>query len=90
MGIVTKILDDLNVDSAKGAAIVCGPPIMMKYATRGSWSSDSPFRHLPVDGEEHVLRSRQVRALPDRAHYACKDGPVFRYDEIKDLPEIWV
>jgi NAD(P)H-flavin reductase len=22
-------------------------------------------------------------------YFVCKDGPVFRYDEIKDKPDIW-
>ena len=33
VGLVTTILDGMSINSSEGIAVVCGPPIMMKFAT---------------------------------------------------------
>ena len=34
VGVVTTILDGLKMNCKKGIAVICGPPIMMKFATQ--------------------------------------------------------
>ncbi|MFH1552311.1 MAG: FAD/NAD(P)-binding protein [Candidatus Omnitrophota bacterium] len=90
VGLVTTILDGMAINSDKGIAVVCGPPIMMKFAT---------FKLLELGfKEENIYLSMEKNmscGIGKCGHcrvgtyYACKDGPVFTYDKIKDFPEIW-
>jgi len=90
VGLVTTILDDIDIDCKKGIAVVCGPPIMMKFATFKL--SDLGFR------DENIYLSMEKNmscGIGKCGHcrigiyYACHDGPVFSYDKIKEFPEIW-
>jgi NAD(P)H-flavin reductase len=90
VGLVTTILDEMAIDSSEGIAIVCGPPIMMKFAT---------FKLLELGfKDENIYLSMEKNmscGIGKCGHcrigiyYACKDGPVFTYDKIKDFPNIW-
>ncbi len=90
VGIVTTILKDLDVNMEEAVSIVCGPPIMMKFVTFKLL--DLGFRdsniHLSMEKNMScgIGKCGHCRIGP---YYACKDGPVFTYDKIKDLPNIW-
>lgn len=89
-GVVTKTLDGLDVDIKNSVAVVCGPPIMMKFTT---------LKLLEVGYKENQIYLSMERkmycAVGQCRHcligdlFVCKDGPVFTYDQIKDKPNIW-
>lgn len=89
-GVVTVLLDKFNMDLGNTVAIVCGPPIMMKFGT---------FKLIELGhNPENIYLSMEKNmscGLGKCGHcglgkfYVCKDGPVFTYDMIKDIPEIW-
>jgi len=91
-GVVTTILekDKLTADVKNGVAVVCGPPIMMKFATLKLLALGYPPESIYLSMEKNmscgVGKCGHCRLGP---YYACKDGPVFSYDKIKDLPKIW-
>jgi NAD(P)H-flavin reductase len=33
VGLVTTLLDDIDMNCSEGIAVVCGPPVMMKFVT---------------------------------------------------------
>lgn len=90
-GLVTVLLDKVKTDFSKVLAVVCGPPIMMKFGT---------FRLIELGvKEENIFLSMEKNmscglgkcghcAMGD--YFVCKDGPVFTYAEIKDYPNIWI
>ena len=90
VGLVTTALDKLDTNLKNSATIVCGPPIMMKFAT---------FKLLEIGYKpEQIYLSMEKNmscGIGKCGHcrignfYACKDGPVFRYDKIKHMREIW-
>ncbi len=90
VGLVTTILKKESVDVNNAVAIVCGPPIMMKFVT---------FKLLDIgfkDSDIHLSMEKNMSCGIGKCghcrigpYYACKDGPVFTYDKIKDLPNIW-
>jgi len=90
VGVVTTIVDNLNMNCAGGLAVVCGPPVMMKFATLKllelGFKEDSIFLSMEKNMSCGIGKCGHCRLGP---YYACKDGPVFRYAEIKDLPNIW-
>ncbi len=89
-GVVTVLLDDIHVDVANSVAIVCGPPVMMKYGTLKLLEMGYPDSVIYLSMEKNMSCG-----LGKCGHcmmgkfYVCKDGPVFTYQEIKDQPGIW-
>ena len=90
VGIVTTIVksDGLDVNNAVG--IVCGPPIMMKFVTFKLLELGFKANNIYLSMEKNMScgigKCGHCRIGP---YYACKDGPVFTYDKLKDLPNIW-
>jgi sulfite reductase subunit B len=90
VGLVTTILKDLPLDIKKAVSVVCGPPIMMKFVTLKLL--DLGF--LPKDIYLSMEKSMSC-GLGKCGHcrvgkyYACKDGPVFTYEELRDIHDIW-
>lgn len=90
VGLVTTILKDLDINMKNSVAIVCGPPIMMKFVTFKLLDLGFKDSQIYLSMEKNmscgVGKCGHCRIGP---YYACKDGPVFTYDKIKDLPNIW-
>ncbi|MFA6320983.1 MAG: FAD/NAD(P)-binding protein [Candidatus Omnitrophota bacterium] len=90
VGLVTTVLKPGAVDINNAAAIVCGPPIMMKFVTFKlldlGFKDSSIYLSMEKNMSCGVGKCGHCRIGP---YYACKDGPVFTYDKIKDLHNIW-
>lgn len=90
VGIVTTILKKVNVNRENAVSIVCGPPIMMKFVTFKLLDLGFRDRNIYLSMEKNMScglgKCGHCRIGP---FYACKDGPVFTYDKIKNLPNIW-
>jgi len=90
VGLVTTIIKDLPVNLKNAVAVVCGPPIMMKFVTLKLLDEGFAPKDIYLSMEKNMSCG-----LGKCGHcrigrfYACKDGPVFTYDELKDIPEIW-
>lgn len=90
VGLVTTILEKIPVNLKNSVAVVCGPPIMMKFVTLRLLD----FGYRP----ENIYLSMEKNmscGIGKCGHcrlgnfYVCQDGPVFTYDKIKDVPYIW-
>jgi len=89
-GVVTVLLDKIKVNKKNTVAIVCGPPIMMKFGT---------FKCLEVGIPENAIYLSMERNMSCGIgkcghcafgpYFVCKDGPVFKYSKIKKYPDIW-
>ena len=90
VGLVTTILDDMDMDCKNGIAIVCGPPIMMKFSTLKlidlGFKDENIYLSMEKNMSCGIGKCGHCRI---GIYYACKDGPVFSYDKIKDFTEIW-
>ena len=90
VGVATTLLDRVKVNINNSVAVVCGPPIMMKFGT---------IRLLEMgyrDDQIYLSMEKNMSCgLGKCGHcmmgefFVCKDGPVFTYNEIKHSPEIW-
>jgi NAD(P)H-flavin reductase len=90
VGVATNLLDKVNVDINNSVAVICGPPIMMKFGT---------IRILEMGyKDEQIYLSMEKNmscGLGKCGHcmmgefFVCKDGPVFTYNELKNTPDIW-
>ena len=90
VGVVTTILDDVKMDCKQGIGVVCGPPIMMKFATKKLLEMGFKEENIYLSMEKNMScgigKCGHCRL---GIYYACKDGPVFQYNKIKTYPEIW-
>ncbi len=90
VGVVTTILDDLDMDCKKGIAVVCGPPIAMKFATKKlveiGFRDENIYLSMEKNMSCGIGKCGHCRI---GIYYACKDGPVFQYSKIKNFSEIW-
>jgi NAD(P)H-flavin reductase len=90
VGLVTTILDGLQMDASKGIAIVCGPPVMMKFATIKLLDLGFKKTNMYLSMEKNMScgfgKCGHCRL---GTYYTCKDGPVFRFDKISEFPNIW-
>ncbi len=90
VGVVTTLLDKVSMKIEDSVAVVCGPPVMMKFGT---------LRLLEMgykDDQIYLSMEKNMSCgLGKCGHcmmgefFVCKDGPVFTYKEIKHNPEIW-
>jgi NAD(P)H-flavin reductase len=90
VGIVTTIVDKLPLDPKSALSIVCGPPIMMKFVTLKVLELGFKPENIYLSMEKNMSCG-----LGKCGHcrlgkfYICKDGPVFRFEDIKDMWDIW-
>jgi NAD(P)H-flavin reductase len=86
VGVVTKLIDRHDFDALDAVALVCGPEVMMRFAIR------TLNEHGLSNDRIYVSMERNMKcALGFCGHcqfgaeFVCKDGPVFRYDQIQDI-----
>jgi NAD(P)H-flavin reductase len=90
VGVATTLLNKIKINIENSVAVVCGPPVMMKFGT---------IRLLELGyRDEQIYLSMEKNmscGLGKCGHcmmgefFVCRDGPVFTYKEIKHNPEIW-
>ena len=89
-GVVTVLLDDVKIDPAMSAGIVCGPPIMMKFGTLKllelGYADENVYLSMEKNMSCGIGKCGHCRLGP---YYVCKDGPVFTYAQIKGIDKIW-
>jgi len=90
VGLVTTILKDLPLNLKKAVSIVCGPPIMMKFVTLKLLDSGFKPQDIYLSMEKNMSCGLgKCGHCRIGNYYACKDGPVFTYEQLKDIHDIW-
>jgi len=90
VGVVTTILSPDDVDIRNSVAVVCGPPIMMKFATLKLLEFGYGPEQIYLSMEKNMSCGfGKCGHCMLGQYYVCKDGPVFTYDQIKNYPNIW-
>ena len=79
-------LKEIGFDTDK-TALVCGPPIMIKFVLAGleelGFSRDQVYTTLELRMKCGVGKCGRCNI---GTKYVCKDGPVFRCDELDEMP----
>lgn len=90
VGVATTLLNKIKIDIQNSIAVVCGPPVMMKFGTIRLLEMGYSDDQIYLSMEENMSCG-----LGKCGHcmmgefFVCRDGPVFTYKEIKHNPEIW-
>lgn len=90
-GVVTILLDDIKADIPNSVAVVCGPPVMMKFGTFKLLEMGYPEEDVYLSMEKNMScgLGKCGHCMLGK-YFVCKDGPVFTYAEIKNEPGIWL
>ncbi len=86
VGFVPAYLKELNFTN-DCIALLCGPPIMIKFCLAAlkemGFSTDQVYTTLELRMKCGVGKCGRCNI---GSKYVCKDGPVFRFDEVDELP----
>ena len=88
VGPVTTIVRRASVDPDTTIAVTVGPPAMYRFVLRELMDKRIPDERMYFSLERHMkcgvgkCGHCQMNNL-----FVCQDGPVFRYDEIRHMPE---
>jgi len=92
VGVLPTILTEeyLDCDPDNGVAVICGPPLMMRFTVlklleRG-YRPENIFLSLERNMSCGIGKCGHCRL---GRYYVCKDGPVFSYNEIRSNPRLW-
>ena len=87
VGFVPNYVKELNPDVSK-TVLMCGPPIMIKFTLAG-------LKELGLsDTQVYTTMELRMKCGVGKCgrcnignKYVCKDGPVFRFDKLGELPD---
>ncbi len=86
-GLLTRLLNDVQIDADNGCAVLVGPPSMYQPVIK-------QLRHLGLTGSKQIMLSleRQMRCGVGKCGhctiehlYCCTDGPIFWLEEVEHL-----
>ena len=87
VGFVPNYVKELAFDTSK-TVVMCGPPIMIKFTLAGLMELGFAREQIYTTME---LRMKCALGKCGRCNigdkYVCKDGPVFRLDQMTELPD---
>jgi sulfhydrogenase subunit gamma (sulfur reductase) len=88
VGMVTKLLEEVEFPPSESYAIVCGPPVMFKFVCNQLSQMGMPMRRMFVSLERrmHCGMGKCCRCNIGST-FTCLDGPVFDYWSVMNLKE---
>ena len=92
VGMITDILEEdyLDCPASDGIAVMCGPPVMMKYGTNKLLERGYRPENIYLSMERNMSCGiGQCGHCRLGCYYICKDGPVFSYDELQNDRGLW-
>jgi NAD(P)H-flavin reductase len=90
VGLITTLIPGVDIEPERTFAVVVGPPVMYKFVIRELLAKNIPGRQVLVSFERHMKCGLGKCGHCQIQHlYACQDGPVFNYEEIKYLKETY-
>ena len=86
VGFVPAYVKELGLDPTM-TAVLCGPPIMIKFTLQGllelGFKKERVYTTLELRMKCGIGKCGRCN-VGDK--FVCKDGPVFRMDELDELP----
>jgi NAD(P)H-flavin reductase len=86
VGVVTKLVPRLAIDTGNASALVCGPEIMMRFGAAALQELGLPESAIWLSLERNMHCAVGLCGHCQFAGlFVCKDGPVVRYDRVRHL-----
>ncbi len=88
VGLVPNVLEEVAPTSENTYAVICGPPIMIKFTFPKLMALRFPNERIYTSLEKRMKCGIGKCGRCNIGHlYVCKDGPVFSYDQLERLPK---
>jgi NAD(P)H-flavin reductase len=88
VGVVTVLLQEMPCDVRTSVAVVCGPPLMMKFGTLRLLEGGFPDESIYLSMEKNMSCGLgQCGHCRLGVYFTCKDGPVLTWAQVKDCEE---
>ncbi len=88
VGVITTLIPGVDIEPLRTFAAVVGPPVMYNFVIKELLAKGIPERQVLLSFERNMKCGNgkcgrcQIQNL-----YVCQDGPVFNYEQIKNLSE---
>jgi sulfhydrogenase subunit gamma (sulfur reductase) len=88
VGVITTLIPGIDIEPLRTFAAVVGPPVMYKFVIKELLAKGIPERQILLSFERNMKCGNgkcgrcQIQNL-----YVCQDGPVFNYEQVKNLSE---
>jgi len=90
VGLVTVLLDDLDLDIPNCYAFTCGPEIMLRFVTLKLVEKGFADDHIYLSMNRKMSCGMGICGRCNIGPiYLCKDGPDVCYAEVKDYPNLF-
>ena len=90
VGLVTTLIKRAPFDPHRTVAMLCGPEVMMRFTAQELLKRGVP------DSSVYLSLERNMKCAIGFCghcqfgpHFVCKDGPVFAYDHVRRLINLW-
>ncbi len=85
-GVVTTLFNHVKLDPENTIAMICGPEIMMYFTVKECQKHGLPDSNIYISMERNMKCGVGMCGhCQFGPFFVCKDGPVFRYDVVKDF-----
>ncbi len=87
VGLVTTLLDDLEIDLESTYAVSCGPEVMLRFVTWKLLDLGFPAERIYLSMNRNMSCGMGICGRCNVGeYYLCKDGPDMCYADIADIP----
>ena len=85
VGFITQLLEKSQLSPQRNAAMLCGPPVMMKFCIDILQKKGFHEDQIYISAERLMYCAfGECCHCMIKGKFTCLDGPVFRYDQIKE------
>jgi len=89
IGLVPQVIKDIQCSPQNAIAVLCGPPVMIKFSIATlyelDWKADAMYTTLEMKMQCGIGQCGRCNI---GEKFICKDGPVFRLDHITEFVDI--
>ena len=86
VGVVTKLISDVEFDAEQATAFACGPEIMMRFVAQALVAREMRESDIHLSMERNMKCGYgQCGHCQFGPFFVCRDGPVFAYEAIRPL-----
>ena len=87
VGLIPNVLTELNPDPKNCVAVLCGPPIMIKFTVQALEKLNFAPENIVTTLEKRMKCGVGICGRCNiGGRYVCVDGPVFTWKELQELP----
>lgn len=90
VGLVTALIPRAPFEPRNAAALICGPEVMMRYAVQALQKRGVGSKQTYLSLERNMKCGAALCGhCQFGPHFVCRDGPVFRMDQIQRFFGLW-